>query len=462
MKYTTYTMLLLTCLLALGACNKKLDVLPQNNITPDQVTSESDVSALIGGTYSLMQSASAFGEQYIFIADLLAAEDQVDFVGTFTNYKEIANKQQTVNTSIATTIWSNSYQIISNANTVLDKMDLVSDDNKDEYTGEAEFMRGVAYFMLVNYFAKPYSAGNTGSNAGVPLILAPVYAYDSTKDKPARATVDAVYQQIIADLTDAGEKLYETNGSYATLYSAKGFLVRVYMMMGDYQKAAETADEIIQSQNYSLITPFENEFNNTDVTSEDIFGILQTNQSNAGTSNGGLTTFYRYTYDADGNNAGGRGDAQINENYFSYFGNTDDRADFYSEGSSISGIPGFYTNKWLEFYKVIPVIRLAEMYLSRGEANLLKGGAPVGGVTPLQDINTVRTRAKAGKLTSVDEMSFVDERFRELGFEGDRLWTLKRNKMDVDGYAYDADELVLPIPQREIDVNSNLEQNPGY
>ena len=118
--------------------------------------------------------------------------------------------------------------------------------------------------------------------------------------------------------------------------------------------------------------------------------------------------------------------------------------------------------KWNTFYRVVPVVRLAEMYLTRGEANFHKGGAPVGGVDPLDDINTVRVRSNAAPLQDISLQDFVDERFRELAFEGDRLWTLKRLKLDVDGYTYDDPKLVLPIPQREIDVNSNLTQNEGY
>jgi len=57
---------------------------------------------------------------------------------------------------------------------------------------------------------------------------------------------------------------------------------------------------------------------------------------------------------------------------------------------------------------------------------------------------------------------FVNERMRELGFEGDRAWTLKRLKMDIDGLSYNDEKLILPIPQREIDVNKNLVQNAGY
>ena len=81
---------------------------------------------------------------------------------------------------------------------------------------------------------------------------------------------------------------------------------------------------------------------------------------------------------------------------------------------------------------------------------------------PKDDINKVRQRSTATALSTVTAMDFVEERFRELAFEGDRLWTLKRLQMNVDGRSYDDDKLVLPIPQREIDVNSNLVQNPGY
>ena len=457
MRSSKYIILFIAVIIATTACNKKLDVLPKNNITPDQITTESDVQALIGGTYTLMQSPYAFGEEFIFISDLLASENQVDFVGTFTNYKDVFNKQQTANNSIATLMWENAYEIISNSNTILNKIDLVSADNQDEFTGEAEFMRGVTYFMLVNYFGKPYSAGSTTSNPGVPIVLAPAYDYDSTKDKPSRASVEDVYKQAIADLTDAVNKLPESNGSIASSYSAKAFLARIYLNMGNYEMAAQMADDVIESGNYNLNSTFDKAFNNSAISPEDVFSIQQTNQSNAGTTNNGLTTFY-----TDNESNGGRGDAQINSGYFDYFTNSDFRGNFYYDGFSISGIEGNYTEKWSQFYKVIPVIRLSEMYLTRAEANLMKGGTPIGNATPLEDVNTVRLRSGAKKLTAASIDDIIDERFRELGFEGDRLWTLKRNKIDIDGLTYDANELVLPIPQRETDVNSNLEQNPGY
>ena len=101
------------------------------------------------------------------------------------------------------------------------------------------------------------------------------------------------------------------------------------------------------------------------------------------------------------------------------------------------------------------------MYLTRGEANLLSGGS-VGGADPVDDINVVRARSGATPLSSVTAQDFVDERFRELGFEGDRYWTLKRFRMDIDGLGYDDNKMILPLPQSEIDVNANLKQNVGY
>lgn len=458
---------LLTAIVIIVSCNKKLDVLPQQNITPEQINTSDDVKALLFGEYSLLQNGSGYGEQLKLMPDLLASEDQLDFVGTFTTYKDIYNKQQVPTNGVPLGIWSNGYKVINLSNTVLSKIDLISDAEKDLITGEAKFFRGVMYFELVQLFAKPYSAGNTSSNAGVPIVLtAPQYVYDSTSSLVARASVEEVYQQAIADLTDAAAKLPGTQESArATKYAAEAMLARIYMSKGDYENAALMANNVIQSGQFTLVSTYNQAFNNVGNSSEDIFGIQQTAQSNAGTSNSGLTTFYS-SYPV------GRGDIQINGNYFNYFEPLDFRTSIAAEetnsggfvyvGQSIGGIPGYYSRKFEKLYKTVPVIRLAEMLLTRGEANLQLGGAPIGGVDPLDDINAVRIRAGASQLATVTLQDFVDERFRELGFEGDRLWTLKRLKMDVDGLPYNDPILVMPIPQREIDVNKNLVQNEGY
>lgn len=455
MKKIKYILFLSVSTALMFACNKKLDVLPQQNVTPDQITTASDVKALLSGGYKLMQSSSAFGEQYIMMGDLLASDFHVDFVGTFTDYKDVLLKTMVANNFVAESMWTNSYALINTVNTVLDKSDLLSDDERAAIEGEAKFMRGIAYYELVNYYAQPYSNGNASTELGVPIVLSPVYAYDATKDNPSRATVEAVYQQIISDLTEAAQTLPDAqDDARATKYSAEAFLARTYMNMGRYSDAAEMASDVIDNGGFSLASSFDKCFNNASNSPEDIFGIQQTAQSNAGTSNGGLTTFYAAQ-------PTGRGDAQINYNYFGYFDADDARAYYNYDGISIGGFYGTYTRKWEDFYKVIPVVRLAEMYLTRGEANL-RSGEQVGDATPADDINIVRSRAGTISIEEPTADDFVEERMRELGFEGDRMFTLKRLKKNIDGLAYNDEKLIFPVPQREIDVNKNLEQNPGY
>lgn len=438
----------------IASCNKKLDVLPQNKVTPDQIKTSADVLAILAGGYAQMQNAAAFGEKFIDIPDLLASKDQVIFAGTFSTYKNIWQRQTTATNSVVSDLWGNSYKIIAIANTVLDKLSIVDTTQRLSTEAQAKFMRAASYFYLVNLFAKPYSDGAAATNPGVPLTTAPVYLYDSVKDKLSRATVQQTYAQIITDLKDAFSK-----NSY---YPAEALLARVYLVMGDYANAAASADDVITNGGYTLAGSYDKEFNNSGASSEDIFSIAQTAQSNAGTTDYGIQTFYAPYAGLPSGYLGGRGDIFADSAYFTYFDDPNDfRQTYFTVGTSIAGRTGTYPNKWQKFYTQIPIIRLAEMYLIRGEANLYTG-SQVGSSTPDMDINIVRNRSKAGNLTGAVLQDFVNERFRELGFEGDRFFTLKRLKMNVDGISYDDKTLVLPLPQSEIDINSKLVQNDGY
>ncbi len=450
MKKSTY-IFSLGLIFVMAACNKKLDVLPQNQITPDQIKTSGDVLAILAGGYAQMQNSAAFGEKFIDIPDLLASEDQVIFRGTFSQYKDIFNLATTPTNSVCSDLWGNGYKLIAIANTVLDKISIVDADAQATTTAQAKFIRGATYFYLVNLFAKPYSDGGAATNLGVPLTTAPVYQYDSVKDKLSRATVQQTYDQIVADLKDAFAK----DNSY---YAAEALLAKVYLVMGDYTDAAAAANDVISNGGYQLADTYAKEFNNSGATNEDIFSIAQTSQSNAGTTDNGIETFYAPQKGLPVGYVGGRGDIQTDSAYFTYFDDPNDsRQSFFTLGFSISGSKGTYTNKWQKFYSEIPIIRLADMYLTRGEANLNLGTG-----TPDDDINIVRARAKAGPLSGASIQDFVDERFRELAFEGDRFFTLKRLKMDVSGVGYDDPTLVLPLPQAEINVNKKLVQNDGY
>jgi hypothetical protein len=448
--------ILMTFLLA-TACNKKLDVPPQNSLTPDQIKSADDVKAVLAGAYSTWQNANAFGEKYNTFGELLINDGDIDWAGTFESYDDLHQNSQVTTSPEIYQVWANSYHTINAANIVLSKLGLLAADEKNQIEGEAKFFRGVTYYYLVNFFAQPYSAGSTSSNPGVPLILQPVSGYDPSRDKLPRASVEAVYTQIVSDLTDAAAKMPASNpAARATRFSALAFLSRVYLSQAKYAQAAAASNEVIQSGRFSLVSSIDKEFNNAGNSSEDIFAIQQTSQSNSGTTDFGITTFYS----AD---PVGRGEIQITPAHLAKYEPGDERAELFYDGESISGSTGKMTSKWRDLYKSIPVIRLGEMYLTRAEANFRKGGTPVGPNSPLADVNIIRNRAGLGSLGAIANANvIVMERYRELAFEGDRFFTVKRLQLPANGHPYNFPRLILPIPQREIDLGNALPQNSGY
>ncbi len=112
-----------------------------------------------------------------------------------------------------------------------------------------------------------------------------------------------------------------------------------------------------------------------------------------------------------------------------------------------------------------PVLRYADVLLMKAEA-ILRGATPTLGQTALSLVNTVRARSKASQFSSIDLNGLLDERARELCFEGWRRNDLIRYGKWEDkwGVKTDADirHRVLPIPKAEIDTNPLLTQNPGY
>jgi hypothetical protein len=141
-----------------------------------------------------------------------------------------------------------------------------------------------------------------------------------------------------------------------------------------------------------------------------------------------------------------------------------------SAADAASGKKNDNGRTWKDWY----IMRLAETYLLRAEASMLKGDAG----SAANDINVIRNRAQATPVTAGDiNMDLIlDERARELYGEEFRLSTLMRTGKLVEylnkynGYLKDnnlvapAQVSKLPIPRKEIEANTGavLEQNPGY
>ena len=130
-----------------------------------------------------------------------------------------------------------------------------------------------------------------------------------------------------------------------------------------------------------------------------------------------------------------------------------------------SGDPTLAGNDWI-------VLRYADILLMHAEA-IMAGGASTADPAALSSFQKVRDRAGlTDAIASISKEDLLNERRVELAFENQRWYDLLRfdvgygilEKFAADnGYGFSATDLLLPFPQREINLGGGmLEQNPGY
>lgn len=453
-----YKAFLLLGVIALAGCEKRLDVVPLQSISQDlALLTEGDVLVTLIGAYDGAQAAATYGGDIMVLNELIGNSDNINFTGTFAGLSDAYQAQITTNNGNATGTWASAYGTINRCNNVLSAVTKVTSSTakKNSVEGEALFLRSSMYFELVRLYAKFVGDGDIATNPGVPLILTPT-GNITDANYPSRATVKAVYDQVIADLTKAESLLPASNGVYATKWAAAAQLSRVHLMLKDYAAARDAANRVITGSGKILNPDFTKLWftfiNNGGATpSEYLFSMKVTNQDGSNS----LNTYFGRAVGIPG--TAGRSDCKIRTSHIAKYENGDIRKGFFT----LSG-GNYYTNKHLDRFGDVPVIRLAEMFLTRAEANFRLG--TVVGAAPLTDVNRVRNRAGLASLLLVTLADITKERYLELAFEGHNLIEAKRLQTPVGtaALAWNSPKLVLPIPQREIDVNKNLVQNSGY
>lgn len=447
-------------MLAVTSCDSLLDVEPQQSISADEALDTSQkVEAAVIGAYDDLSSVDLLGGTLIYGSDLLGDDGTVSWFGTFSQPDEFWTKSILTDNSFVRDVWLQGYETIDVANNALSALDVIEDDNmREEVEGQAKLIRGIVYFELVRLYGRDWADGDPSQNPGVPLVTSPTRDFEDAQTP--RSSVEAVYAQVINDLTDAKNMLPESieidNTVLGNTYVASAYLSRVYLQQREYEDAGLEASRVIESGNYSLTPLVSGAFNNPTNSSEDIFAIQISDQDGANDMN----TFYA------GSQHSGREDIELT-GYFDLFtdlfdADDDTRDDFIHFGASFGGP---LTSKWTNFRNGnINIVRLAEMYLTRGEASF-RTGTDINGVPPEDDFNMVRERAGQEDVDAADlDLDYIfTERYIELAFEGHVLHDRKRFERSASGLSWDAPELIFPIPQREIDASGGaLEQNDGY
>ncbi|MFD1602395.1 RagB/SusD family nutrient uptake outer membrane protein [Flavobacterium artemisiae] len=445
------------------SCENELDLEPKQREDAEvTLSTEAGVTNVLTGTYALAANGNAYGGRILLYADLLGVTGELNTTdlrwrGSFGELRQMYLKTMYSDNVIIEGTYSRCYSMINAANTVIENIDKVKDpDRQDVMIGEANFLRSLAYFDLVRFFAKPYVAGQTNSQLGV--VIRPNAIYDFSVDlSKERSTVEEVYKVIIDGLKLAYTNLPEENSFYADKYAAQALLARVYLQQGNYALARDAADDVIENSGHGLSANYAAAFNHDTDQTEDVFAIQITKQTGLNDA----VTFY-----ASEDNGGRGGDFTLRDAYLNKFSSTDTRGTFYYENPANGRI---LTSKFTDQFANVGIIRLAELYLIRAEANFRLGTAI--GDTPLNDINTIRERANAGDLAALTLDDILLERELELGMEGFLIHDIKRTQrsidISVDGdgsdlLPFDDDTLVFPIPLKETDANKKITQNPGY
>jgi starch-binding outer membrane protein, SusD/RagB family len=428
--------------LLMAGCDSPLDVSPADSIDAATAINNTRAAQLaLGGAYDALQYTAMYSRELVVWPELWA--DNLDFTGTFTTDAEVANNNIFPDNVSVRDAWHGSYRGINRVNNVLAGLETITDATeaqRRQIRGEALFLRALNYSNLVRYFG------------GVPIVTEPTAGVGEQNLRP-RSTAAEVWALVESDLIESAQLLTETrrNGR-ATRGAANALLARVSLEMGKWEQARDRATAVIDSDVYSLVPEYGTLFTNKN-SAESIFEVQYSiNDSNA-------LAFWFFPQ-ALGGRRGIAPSAGLNAAYEA--GDERRAATIGTSGGARYGV---------KYFRVasnddnVIVLRLAEMYLARAEANA-RLGAPAA--TVRADIDEVRERAGLDPLptTVTGTEALIDailaERRVEFALEGHRFFDLRRNLRAQSVLDIGPNQLLFPIPQSEIDVNPNLQQNPGY
>jgi starch-binding outer membrane protein, SusD/RagB family len=466
MKNNLFALLAIGSLLMLEACKKStLFVPPSSSISEQDAFSTADrIDKSAVGMYDALQNPNFFGGRVLIYTDIRGLDAIPNsYLGNMGYYSSTTASDATVAAA-----WQGGYRTIYATNLFLkdfttDKMSMVTAAKANQYIGEAKFIRSLCYFYLVNLWAQPYNYTTDASHPGVPLILTAADDPFAASNQVPRASVKQVYDQMESDLLDAESKLpltYPdafTRVARATKGAARALLMRLYLYKGDYAKANQYADIIINSGLYALNANPRTTFTNY-TTNESIFSVAMNGGDNPNT-NFSLGEHY---------GASARADVAISTAYVNLMDTTRDLR-YKTLMEKVAG--AFYTSKYPGLTNdFVPVLRYAEVLLTKAEA-LARMNTNVD-ATALSLLNQVRDRSNAGPVVVTSKAELIDailkERRIELAFEGQASFEFQRNKLDLPAHGivssqpWGSNYRVLPIPKYDTDKDPQLVQNPGY
>lgn len=468
----------------LASCSKWLDVTPASEVSKDALFSTEDgFKEAVNGLYGRLTKEDLFGRELTAgTIDALAQNYSTD-VNDPWRYRQtmLYNFRDQYFMERRDAIWKGLYNVIANANLILENVDekkgLFKDGNYALVKGEALAMRAYCHFDALRLFAESYLVNKNGK--GIP------YTTTFSNQTPQLYKVEDAVNMVIKDLLEAKELLQadpirmpgykvgypqsdtatEADASDLFLqerrhrlnyYAVCGELARVYLYKDDKAAALENAKEVIESAKFPFTKA--TDFLNPDDEKKDrilynelIFGIYANNAEGTlrDVIDNGITALYvqpsecRNIYEVGGV---GAEDYRFKQ--------------WFEERSSAAGsylrVMKYTRDGDANLHNLmLPAIRLSEMYYIAAECTFDNDPATAWGY-----FNTVRLNRGIGvNLSDPSRTVFMNELVKEARkeffSEGQLFYMYKRLNMNIagpQGSTISAGNrvFVLPFPDDEI------------
>ena len=403
MKIVKIILPLLAAALTLTGCDSFLDVQPVGKVIP---TTVAEFRSLITEAYVTVpddRGLASFRSDEVLMDATMSPND----LGSYLDIWRWNDDAPDPNT--ATFRWRQFYHVLFIANYVIEsesKMTEGTTADIRQLVGEAYMLRAYMHFILANLHAPAYTACDPATTKAVPLKL------DSDVENVLpRNTLGEVYSSIVGDIDSAEDYLnvnsWDAGLNYRfTTLSADALRARVLLYMGDWKDARDAADRVLAVR--SNLSDINSELPNQYNSIESIVALEQV-----------FSSQYARTI-------------KVNRDFYRKYTSSDLRRRKYYEQITTSNI--ILSKGGSNTYSCS--FRTGEMYLNAAEAawhlNDFDGARKY-----LAEIQKMRyTNGGASQIQATEALSgdalldeILEERARELAFEGHRWFDLRRNGM---------------------------------
>ncbi|BAV06665.1 Starch-binding associating with outer membrane [Filimonas lacunae] len=468
MKMIQYMLPAFTACILAGACTKQLDQLPTTSKVGNQFfTTQNEAEEYISSVYGTLQRVGLYG-QYLPVLAEISSDNTWDQVPANDNgYAGQLDLFTTIpSNGILSLNWSDSYVAIQRANVVLNRIDAVSyqtDSVKTARKGAMKFVRALIYFNLVRTYGD------------VPLVTKET---TNTNDYfgQGRTNKDTIYTQIVKDLKDAITALPavadQKGGIVKT--AAQALLGKVYLTLAQYPEAIAILNTVVNSGVHSLLSTPGSIFSlSNELNAEIIFAVQFAAGVNGNTEGSPL----QQQSSPSGFISGAKGHNLPTRYLYNMYSNADLRKGTYLDTTK-QGVP--YCKKYTanasnptDGGSDFVVLRYADVLLMLAEASNESGNT----ADALTYLNKIRNRAGLTSFLIEDQTQIRNEislqRQLELVGEGHRWFDLLHTTDPVNtmntyfkttgqNITIKDFNLLMPIPQDQVDTDPSIKQNTGY